>query len=364
VTQIFEHFEGTLSGPESVVEVVEYDPEGSSSSHVLPSTDAALAAAVQTIRGSGHRAATQAIVLFSNGTDSVSDAGLGQKLARLGIRVLAIGRPPDATSSNPTARQRLAALREIAFESKGSYYEVDPRLGGLAVRNRILNAANRLRFGAPICEFASSSPSGRYEIDVEAGSRSLQLLLCDERRAGLQISLKNPNGDTHEIEDRHAESMQNGQYAVSVPSPDAGTWRVTVDKPSGSGPAQHILAAYSDNPKIHIGVSGAERAYDVGEQVELRVVVGTPMPVVGLTPEVRVVKPSGVALEPPPESEPLPGGAYLVSFRAGAPGPYEVVIHIRNESQAEPAGEPGPAGEISEIPAFTRSKRFQVHVRE
>lgn len=357
-----DHFEQTLVGPDVNIKPVYFNPTDLPGSHALPSTDAGLDAALQAIQSSGIRAATQAIVLFSTGTDSISNPeGVGRKLAQQGIRVLAIGLRPDPTSSDPTPLERRAALRELALQSKGSYHEVDLRLGRLAIRNHVLNVANRLRFGAPIREAASTSLQGLQGVEIEEGSNGLHLLLCHEPDVDLRISLEGPGGASFATGERDAESIHKGHLVVSIPSPDAGKWDVTVEMPSGGDPGQHVLTAYSDNPNIHIGVSGAQSLYDVGDEIELRAVVGTPMPVVGLTFVARVVSPTGKELDPAPQSKPLPGGAYAVSFAAEAPGAYEVIFDIQNENQAGPAGE---AGSDAEIPAFTRSKRFQVHVRE
>jgi hypothetical protein len=142
---------------------------------------------------------------------------------------------------------------------------------------------------------------------------------------------------------------------------------VRVDPPPEDGGFRFTLSAYSENPGVHIGVSGARRLYQLGDTVTLHVVVSSPIPVVGLTVAVaRITSPTGkeqtVVLEPQRQ------GVYVGSFEADEVGPFEVELEVRNDGNAVPAGLRVPEDdswkEELEIPEFQRVKRFQVHVGE
>lgn len=348
------HFEQILQAPDALLE-----PVYVAAAPDLPDAAAGPSSIVDGIQvareaiAATHRlAATQAIVLFTWGQDRIADADrLGAQLAGAGIRVLAVGLGPNR-----------AELQQLALRSRGTYDEIDPKRGFVAIRNQVLNLADQLRFGAPIVE-GSSQPPGipqPIELLVEEGSKGLAVILCHEPREDLRVTLESPNGRRVPSQPRTRGSLEGGYYELSERNVEPGIWKARVHPPTAS---PYILTAYSDNPEIYVGVNGLQRLYEVGNAVTLYVVVDSPMPVAGLALEARATSPDGRELVPPPTVDPRKGGAYAVSFEARSPGPYEVTIDIRNEGDAFAAGETPPDAHPSEIPKFRRTKRFQVHAK-
>jgi hypothetical protein len=140
-----------------------------------------------------------------------------------------------------------------------------------------------------------------------------------------------------------------GYRAYTIRNPQPGEWLVRVDRPAAHGDPRFSVSAYSDNPMLHVAAAGHGRLYEVGQTVELWLVVSDPVPVFGLAHPIASVRtPRGRVLEAP-FSYPRSGGAYRATFVAREPGSYDVEIDIHN---------PGD----ERIPQFRRIERFQVHV--
>lgn len=361
--QSVNHFREVFVGPDALVEPIHFCAEPPHDAPtVLSSIDQAIEAGRNVINGSGRRAATQVIVLFSTGQNPISDpVELGRKLARDGILFRAVGSGGDR-----------AGLQQLAQHSRGSYYEVEPERGSHIVRDHIMNLANQLRLGTPICRVSSGSLQGDEPplmVTVEQGSAGLKLLLSHTSDESLQLLVKRPGGAEFLSEESEVTPL-DGALTLSVRDPEPGDWEVQVEPPMGGDAVQYTLTAYSENPEIYIGLSGAQRVYQLGETINLYLVVSSPMPVVGLAdPVARVTLPKRGTEEPASWAlalEPRQGGAYQVSFKAEDPGAYEVEIDVRNEGGAVPVGGPEPDANISvpDIPLFSRVKRCQVHVTE
>ena len=359
--QSADYFRESLAGPKTFVKSVHFRAAPSHDTPtVLSSIDEAIDAGRNAIMGSGRRAATQALVLFSTGQTSISDpVELGRKLAGDGIRVLALGLGGDRVG-----------LQQVAEHSRGTYFEIDPERGAHLISDQVMNMADQLRYGAPICRVWSDSVHGDEStptVLVERGSKGLKLLLTHPRGEDLQLVVTRPSGAFLPSEEREVTRFE-GASTLWVKNPEPGDWEVHVEPLIRGNAVKYVLTAYSENPQLHVGVSGAQRVYELGERINLHVVISSPMPVVGLAgPVARVTPPKQGGEEPTSRTlalEPRQGGAYVFSFPAEKLGAYEVEIEVWNEGRAAPAGLPGARVDATDpaIPAFRRMKRFQVHV--
>ena len=149
---------------------------------------------------------------------------------------------------------------------------------------------------------------------------------------------------------------------LTVEEPTHGKWVVGVKGPLG---VPFTLTAYSDNPQVRVGVSGAERLYRRGDTVTLHAVVSCPAPVIGLSKAVaKVTSPKGKTKKY--RLKPGRGGVHSASFKVDESGPYEVEVIVRNKGAAEPAGlAPKDMAAFTaaiDIPEFRRVRRLRVQV--
>ncbi len=307
----------------------------------------AMASAREQIKSPGERAATQVMVLFSDGMHNTGTepSALLDGLADDGIRVFTIGFSSGADQ---------ATLQKIAEKTKGEFHQVGTDDDPQELKDYLIGLANKLRFGSPIVEYlATGSIEYERRVHVEHGSKSIRLVLSHARGVSLTLSLRRPNHSWVDPASDHnlilMDSSRMGYRQYTIKNPDSGEWLVRVDGTPAREDARFSLSVYSENPTLHVAASGHGRLYEVGDTVELLLVVSHPVPVFGLDLPIASVKtPRGRVLEAR-FSNPRSGGAYRTTFVVREPGSYEVEIDIHN---------PGDEN----VPEFRRIRRLQVHV--
>ena len=358
------------SSDEVVFETVDYltdseDSQGGSVSEVPyegagptaePSLAEAIKAAVRTIEKQRRRRVTRAIIVVASSADQLPSVGaLAKQMTRGGIRVIAI-----------TSGQNRIALRKLAELTRGAYYEVNPRHRVGKVRDDVMSFVDELRFGPPILKLSTTSTwTRKKKIEIDRGSRRIKFVLTHPKDSGLQLSAQPVGGHPPNPRDPGvtlvADPKQSYQF-ITVDQPATGDWLVRVQGPLF---VPFTLTAYSDNPQVRVGVSGAERSYRLGDTVALHVVVGCPLPVEGLwNPVAKVTSPAGTVRTY--RLTPGRAGLHSASFRAEERGSYEIEVRVRNTGSARPAGLAPRAREVFDgrfdIPKFQRARRFRIHV--
>ena len=319
----------------------------------------ALEAATEEIIGERSRAATEAVVLFSSGRDQGAEPDRAiDHLAREGIRVFAIGVGPD--------REK---LHRIAERTRGEFYELSPRQGPTAIRDQVMRLADILLFGPPILEVDATE---RFlPVTVEKGSKRAKFVASHRREADAQLIVRRPDRTVVGPNDRDVtvlDSRGRAYHALSIESPQPGTWQVRLEPPQDGEPFRSTLSVYSENPRVHLAVTGAERRYRVSDTVTLHAVVSAPMPVTALAElAIRVTPPRGSESDRQQiDLKPHFHGVHVGAFDVTRAGAHQVELVVRNDGSAIPAGLRDPTDErwrdTLDIPEFQRVKRFQIHV--
>lgn len=310
-------------------------------------------------------ATVQTLVVASTGRQQVNDAGdFGREMASRGTRVFTVGSGKDRE-----------ALRQLAEAGNGTYYEVRPTnviQDAERIRSQIMGIYDELRFGPPAvrASLADLAPGQRQEVVVGEGAEFLKLVFSHTPNFDFQVALQHPHGDDFDLHQpgvMHG-APQHGYRVLTIANPDSGRWKVGMTPAADAGGVALTLNGYSFNPKVHVGIVGAHRSYEVGDDVRLQMIVRSPVPVLGLDE-------ASISVTPPPESlrpvstesfEPRRDGVFDVSFRVSEQGAYDVEIVIENEGSAKPLElleEPPEGLEGLRIPSFRRVRRFQIHVR-
>ncbi|RLB37731.1 MAG: hypothetical protein DRH30_12700 [Deltaproteobacteria bacterium] len=322
----------------------------------MPSVSEALDVIARDLAANPKRAAVQSVLLFSTGREPIPDARkVAGALAKEGARVFSFGLGQDR-----------AALQQLAQRTGGEYFEVDvtdgqrtPAQNAQLVRAQMARAYDRPRFGAPIAIVPREAfVAGPVPIRVEEGSELLKLVFAQTPGSDPEISVHPPHGSAPHFE--RITSDKGGFKTVSVRKPVPGEWIVSL--PAGSLPEVVDLSAYSDNPRVSVGVTGWRRLRLVGETVTLQVVVRAPSAVVELdTAEVRVRPPGGSGVQTHVLSA-RRDGVHSISFPVTEAGAYDVEVLIRNDGRAKLAGQRFSSEPTPTVPLFERVRRLQIHV--
>ncbi|MGB5701712.1 MAG: vWA domain-containing protein [Polyangiales bacterium] len=349
------YFSESASSANDSVELIPYEtPVPHLNVPAQPSVAQAVEVAAKTIKRRARQRVTRTIVVFatsSAGLPSMSERA--KELARDGIRVVTVG-----------LGQNQATLQALAQETNGAYYEANPSHDVNKVRDDVMSFVDELRLGPPIFKLSSDSITTRKKtVRIDEGARRIKFVLSHPPNAGLRLSAAPINPAARAP--GHISVLSNPKRSyqtLTVDQPVPGKWKVEIQ---GLSDAPFTLTAYSDNPKVRVGVTGAERLYRRGDEVTLHTVVSCPSPVVGLSRAVaKVTSPKGKT-----KTHRLKkgrGGVHSATFRVKEPGSYEVQVIVRNKGRARPAGlasEDLAAFDAAfKIPKFRRVKRFRVHV--
>ena len=352
------------------------------------------------------KAATQAIVLFSDG---VYDIGINpevpvETMVEEGIRTFTIGMGENVD---------LQTLHELATATHGRCKYLDDAAGAQTLQSYLIELSGDLRGGDLIIgpqtlmpgatlselqasaalrssvqadpsklatvpvDFAGSSTRFDSKVLVEEGSDRATFSISYRRGSSLDFYLMRPDGTVVNPATDDGVSlvapirMPYATYLIDDPQP--GEWIMRVIRGSGSQQVPFDLFAFSENPLLRIDVFGYGRLYQVNQKIKLGLDVtygtrlgGLPDPTVTIRSvdghfiASTTMQATGLGLE---------RGIYRVYVQLPSKGAYDVELRLENHGTAAPLDldhmPQAPASPPTVFPVpphFVRTRRFQLHV--
>ncbi len=335
------------------------------------------------ILAAGARAATQVLVLLTDGLHNEGEdpRGVLPDLSANGVRVYTIGVGPSIDS---------VLLQDIASDTGGTYYRIDPTLSSSAQEFRIrtvlqeISGVARENGGVVTTRpenLGREKPVTR-RILIEEGSESATFAITWVGSPdAVEIELDSPDGEHITLGSLppNVRAIATGfpYTGFQVERPTPGEWRITMRAPSGvGGPAQ--LLVLSENPRIDGALFSPTKQYAPGDVIRLYLQAYVDQPITGIQVSGIAILPDGsqAPLRFGDDGDPLTGdaiakdGTYSALFDEthDAEGIYTFLVDITSDgfSVSYPeAGEllrPGDVVASAAIPAFERRLTFAVTV--
>jgi calcium-activated chloride channel regulator 4 len=248
--------------------------------------------ALNDILGAGMRAATQVIVLLTDGEHNSGEdpSTVLPDLVDNGVRVYTIGIGPSVNTS---------LLQSIATTTGGTFYRIDPALSVSAQEFRIrtvlqeISGIARDNGGVVTTQPEAVPEGGRVErsVLIERGSEVATFGVTwrspDEDRDNLLIlELVSPDGETIAVDAFPGNVRQilgeRPYMAFQVENPAAGEWKVAIlpGRPQGTVDSQFFV--FSQQPQIDGALYAPQRKYNPGDIVPLFLQVYFDQPITGL----------------------------------------------------------------------------------
>jgi hypothetical protein len=330
--------------------------------------------ALNDILAAGPRAATQVIVLLTDGLHNTGEdpATVLPDLVDNGVRVYTLAIGPSVNTS---------LLQSIATTTGGTFYRIDPDLSVADQEFRIrtvlqeISGIARENGGVVTTQPEVVPEGGRLErtVRIESGSELATFgVTWRDLDNALLLELVAPDGEVIAVDAFPANVRQiRGTFpymAFQVENPVPGEWQVAI---ISRGPtADCHFFVFSQNPRIDGALYAPQRAYSPGDVVPLFLQVYFDQPIT----DVAV---SGLAILPNGSTAPLQfddsgdatfgdavprDGLYSALFDEthGDPGTYTFVVDVENDGVTATYpehGEPLVPGEsfvLDPIPAFRR----------
>ncbi|MEU4769459.1 VWA domain-containing protein [Actinosynnema sp. NPDC023794] len=345
-----------------------------------------LGAGLTNIINAGTRAATQVVVLLTDGLHNSGEhpTAVVPDLVANGVRVytLGIGRSIDT-----------ALLQSIANSTGGTFYRIDPNLSVAAqefsIRTALMEISGIARDdgGVVTTQPENVDQSGAVElpVHVESGSELATFGVTWQGTKGrLLLELTDPNGETIKVgtfPETTRQILGDRPYmAFQVGSPTAGEWRVRILPEDHEGSGASRFFAFSQHPKIDGGMYTPQDRYNPGDVVPLFLQVYFGQPITGLSV-------SGIATLPDGGTAPLrfddggdqafgdlvaEDGTYSALFDEthGDPGTYTFEVEVESDGTSAwypERGEqllPGESYTLDPIPAFRRQFSLSLVIGE
>ena len=378
------------------------------------------------ITSPGNRAATQVMILFSDGLHNTGtppdDANVMGKLVENGIRAYTIGFGPNADQ---------ARLQEIAEDTGGRFEQIDADPdtpdAELEVQNYLIEISGevrdgsgiitmspgllpepltgerekateiaRMKYGADDIEYIARTPftfrvrstGFDHKAYVEEGSSRATFVVSHKEGTSVCFYLVRPNGavaDPESDADVTFVNPSNMPYAFYiVNNPMHGYWVMRVTRGQDTGDIPFKVFAFSENRDIAVGIGGVKPLYKVGDKIRLRSQVYYKVPLTNIQSPVAIVEHKGKTTRmtlrqrlvtydtkgaPLEKAISLRNGVYEGDLTFDEPGSYSVRFQFVSRGdalEALPEAERKQEGEkeekIEPAPAFVRTKRVQVHI--
>lgn len=348
------------------------------------------------IASPGGQAATQAMVLFSDGlhNDGPDPATVLPTLIARGIRAYTIGFGPGADQGQ---------LQEIAEQTGGEFRQIDP-LGSsfeaqLLIQDGLILLSGEIRDGTGAVTILPdqlpeppSSDIGHWDARfayVEEGSSRATFVLSHRTHDSLDLQLLRPDGSVAEPSDpdvSYVEPEVEPYVFYMVDDPAPGQWQMRVSGGLPGDEPPFSLFAFSDHRELSVAVGGIGSVLTAGEPLTIQASATYHVPLTGMRdPVLRLLPdPLGSEAGSPPRfirlrerlvdpsagtGERLRNGLYEGTLTLNEPGSYLAEVTFNNSggateasAEAERPDEGDPHVEIEPPPRFMRTKRFQVHV--
>lgn len=386
----------------------------------------ALSRGMDHVLSPGDQAATQVLVLFSDGLHNTGTdpATVLPDLVDNGIRVYTIGFGPGADQ---------ALLETIAADTGGRFEQIDAApdsaAAQLEIQNHLIEISGEVREGSGIVTMTpgllgepvagepdsateaaelqpSSSPTAIREalakrpfhfrprprgVDhrahIEAGSIRATFVVSHLIGTEVGFHLVRPDGSIVDPSSDPSVTFVDPKgtpyafYLVRDPMP--GTWIMRLSRRSPRGTIPFKVFAFSENPGLSLAVTGTRRLHRAGADVELGIqavaladIVGTRPPRVTVTRagnrklrEPVKVTPGAVGFDASGRPRRGSRSGFTAKFNAPEPGRYEVTIEMVNTGRARQEVSIGELLEdgdhevqLPAPPPFVRTHRVQVHV--
>lgn len=344
----------------------------------------ALRTALDELRDAGDRAATQVVVLLTDGRHNEGEdpASVLPDLVDYGVRVYTVGIGDTIDSS---------LLREIASETGGEFHRIDPSLPQsdqeFEIRTTLQEISGEARDGGGLVttipervggEAAGyGEPTERRRVEIEEGSDLATFALSwRDPDSVLRLTAESPGGTVYEpgrvpAGGRELDAREPW-HGYHVHDPEPGHWQLRVHVEEGEESVEAETMVFSRNRSIGAGLFGRDRVARNG-QIRTQLQVYHDDPIEDFDVDAYVQRPGG-------EREPVEfsfegdqtgcdAGIATASYeRTHAPGFYTVSATVRaREARTVEGGEkPVEQDEVEPepIPAFQRTFTRTVQVGE
>lgn len=331
----------------------------------------------------GTRAAAQVIALVTDGYHNTGEppGAVLSELKQNGVRVYPVGIGPSV---------EVVLLLEIATETGGEFYRIDPALDPedqrFEIRNSLIEIEGLAHEGGGIVYTipGTTNPELREgEAYIEPGSRMATFALSWKNPEDrLYLELESPDGEYITLEslpDNVRPIYSERPYmGFHVADPVPGTWRLIVVPERVAEVAKYRLFAFSRNPRIDGGIISPRRHYEVGEVVPLQFQAYFGRPLTGLNVSGTVLMPGGESSSlrfDDGEGKPghgIPGdGLYAALLEdTQQPGTYTVKVIAESDGVSASYPKRREAGDVEDsreqdaIPPFRREFTMTLAIGE
>jgi len=337
--------------------------------------------ALNEILGAGQRAATQVMVLLTDGLHNRGEDpnAVLPDLAANGVRVYTIGVGPSIDSS---------LLQAIATGTGGTYYRINPNLSTgdqeFRIRTVLQEISGIARENGGVVTTRPEALGERERIErrvlIEEGSASATFAVTwDGKPGSVLLDLESPDGEFISLSSipPQARPIDSGfpYTGFEIERPVPGEWTMVV-RSRGGGASRGQLYVFSENPHIDGALFSPATQYNRGDVIPLFLQTYFDQPIGGLQVSGRVTLPdeSTAPLRFGDDGDVLTGdaipkdGTYSALFDEthDLDGFYTFQVEVTSDGSSTfypDAGEPlvpGDATNTAAIPAFTR--RFSLSV--
>ena len=331
--------------------------------------------ALNQILGAGARAATQVIVLLTDGfhNSGESPSAVLPDLIANGVRVYTIGVGTDIDA---------ALLQNIANSTGGTFYRIDPSGSISAQETQIRYALQEISGiardnGGVVTTIAERGDDKRkriHKVLIEPGSEMATFAVSwPGPKDFIELELEAPDGTSisrSSIPANARELYSKRPYlGFQIERPQPGYWVVTLFTDRVSSPDPFRLFVFSENPRIDGGLTSPRARYKVGARIPLYLQTYFRQPVTRLNVTGVAHLPGGarVPLQFVDDGDDADGddvpmdGLYSTIFRkTKRPGMYRFEVDVESDGSSvayADAGEKLRAGEAyihDPIPPFRR----------
>jgi hypothetical protein len=343
--------------------------------------------ALDEILNAGARAATQVVVMLTDGLHNAGEDpnAVLPDLTANGVRVYTIGVGPSIDG---------ALLQSIASGTGGTYYRINP----------VLSAADQeFRIRAVLTEISGEATDNggvvttrpekvaeekviTRSVDIEDGSESATFAITwDGSPGAVELALLSPSGETYTLASSpgNARPIDTGfpYTGFQVERPEPGTWTVEIRAPRpGAAGDRGQLYVFSQNPRIDGALFTPRPRYQPGDVIPVYLQVYFDQPIGGLQIAAQAVLPDGTVapVRFDDDGDPLTGdeipkdGLYSALFDEthGYEGVVSLEVDVTSDGTSvfyADAGERLVEGDeinTARIPAFRRRFALSVQVGE
>ncbi len=337
----------------------------------------AMRAALGEFLDRGQRAATQVVVLLTDGLTNTGEhpSAVLPDLVANGVRVYPIGIGADIDT---------ALLESIAAATGGSLYRIDPTLSPsgqeTAIRDAMIEISGISRDGGGVVttqpERVEDQPL-ETEVLIEKGSELATFgVSWPDSKTMLFVSLEAPDGTVISSGSVPAGARELGRrdpwHGFQVERPEPGRWRMRVDREFGDVGTTYQRFVFSRNRSVEGGVH-VPRHHQPGARIPVAFRLYHDAPVHDLTLVATVTLPNGKAvpldLERGPGTDGCLSGSYEGWFASTkASGVHTVTVDVvADQARRADGGEKQQDGETAateRVPELVRRYSTQFLVGE